>query len=132
MSNRGRALLSVFDKTGITEFATGLDKLGFELLSTGGTARLLRQAGLEVTDVSEVTGHPECFDGRVKSLHPAIHAPLLARLEREDDTKELADLGYFPIQVVAVNLYDFASAAAQRPPLMTRPCLRWSISAARL
>ena len=117
MSNRGRALLSVFDKTGITEFATGLDKLGFELLSTGGTARLLRQAGLEVTDVSEVTSHPECFDGRVKSLHPAIHAPLLARLEREDDTKELADMGYSPIQVVAVNLYDFASAVAQRPPL---------------
>ena len=117
MSNRGRALLSVYDKTGIVEFATGLDNLGFEILSTGGTARLLRQAGLEVTDVSEVTGHPECFDGRVKSLHPAIYAPLLARLEREDDRQGLAELSYAPIQVVAVNLYDFATAAAQNPPL---------------
>jgi len=117
MINRGRALLSVYDKTGIVEFASGLDKLGFDILSTGGTARLLRQSGLEVTDVSEVTGHPECFDGRVKSLHPSIHAPLLARLEREDDRQRLAELGYSPIQVVAVNLYDFASAAAQKPPL---------------
>ena len=117
MTDRGRALLSVYDKTGIVEFATGLSELGFEILSTGGTARLLRQSGLGVTEVSEVTGHPECFDGRVKSLHPAIHAPLLARLEREDDRQGLADLGYSPIQVVAVNLYDFASAAAQRPPL---------------
>ena len=123
MSNRGRALLSVYDKTGIVEFATGLDNLGFEILSTGGTARLLRQSGLEVTDVSEVTGHPECFDGRVKSLHPAIHAPLLARLEREDDRQGLAELSYAPIQVVAVNLYDFATAAAQNPPLDDPPLL---------
>ena len=86
MSNRGRALLSVYDKTGIVGFATGLDNLGFEILSTGGTARLLRQAGLEVTDVSEVTGHPECFDGRVKSLHQqSMHPCWRALSERTID-----------------------------------------------
>ena len=116
-SNRPRALLSVFDKTGITEFAKGLTKAGFELCSTGGTARLLRSEGLEVTDVSSVTGHPEIFDGRVKSLHPAIHGPLLARLEREEDVRGLEELGYPPISVVAVNLYAFSDAAAQNPPL---------------
>ena len=67
--------------------------------------------------MSEATGHPEIFDGRVKSLHPAIHGPLLARLEREDDAAHLKELGYPPIQVVAVNLYPFAEAAAKDPPL---------------
>ena len=110
---RPRALLSVFDKSGIVEFGHGLSKLGFEILSTGGTARILRESGLEVTDVSEVTGHPECFDGRVKSLHPAIHAPLLARLEKSEDREGLSELGYQPIQLVAVNLYDFAEAARE-------------------
>ena len=78
VSSPPRALLSVYDKTGIVEFATDLDALGFELLSTGGTARTLMEAGLNVTLVSDVTQHPEIFDGRVKSLHPAIHGPLLA------------------------------------------------------
>ena len=110
---RPRALLSVFDKNGIVEFAQGLAELGFEILSTGGTARVLRESGLQVTDVTDITGHPECFDGRVKSLHPAIHAPLLARLDLADDREGLAELGYAPIQVVAVNLYDFAKAASQ-------------------
>ena len=114
---RPRALLSVWDKSGIVEFGQGLAALGFELLSTGGTARTLREAGLDVIDVSEVTGHPEIFDGRVKSLHPAVHGPLLARLEREDDARQLDALGYAPIEVVAVNLYPFAAAAAQDPPL---------------
>jgi phosphoribosylaminoimidazolecarboxamide formyltransferase/IMP cyclohydrolase len=114
---RPRALLSVWDKSGIVEFGQGLAALGFELLSTGGTARTLREAGLDVLDVSEVTGHPEIFDGRVKSLHPAVHGPLLARLEREDDARQLHALGYAPIEVVAVNLYPFAAAAAQDPPL---------------
>ncbi|NDF34212.1 MAG: bifunctional phosphoribosylaminoimidazolecarboxamide formyltransferase/inosine monophosphate cyclohydrolase, partial [Euryarchaeota archaeon] len=91
---RPRALLSVFDKTGIVEFATELSKLGFELVSTGGTARKLRENGLEVIGVSDVTGHPEIFDGRVKSLHPAIHGPLLARLEKESDSLGLKELGY--------------------------------------
>lgn len=114
---RPRALLSVYDKSGIVPFAEGLANLGFELLSTGGTARTLREAGLSVVDVSEVTGHPEIFDGRVKSLHPAVHGPLLARLEREDDSAHLLELGYAPIQVVAVNLYPFVEAAAAEPPL---------------
>jgi len=109
--------LSVYDKTGIVEFAKGLYQAGFELCSTGGTAKQLRSAGLEVLDVSEITGHPEIFDGRVKSLHPAIHGPLLARLEREEDAKGLEDLGYPPISVVAVNLYPFSDAAAVVPPL---------------
>jgi len=112
-----RALLSVYDKTGIVEFATSLSKHGFQLVSTGGTARTLRAAGLEVIGVSDVTGHPEIFDGRVKSLHPAIHGPLLARLESEEDLKGLAELGYPPIQIVACNLYPFSAAAAQQPPL---------------
>ena len=114
---RPRALLSVWDKRDIVPFGQGLADLGFELLSTGGTARVLREAGLTVLDVSEATGHPEIFDGRVKSLHPAIHGPLLARLEREDDATHLRELGYPPIQVVAVNLYPFAEAAAKNPPL---------------
>jgi phosphoribosylaminoimidazolecarboxamide formyltransferase/IMP cyclohydrolase len=96
-----RALLSVYDKTGIVEFAKSLLQLGFELVSTGGTARVLRDAGLQVVGVSDVTGHPEIFDGRVKSLHPAIHGPLLARLESERDQVGLKELGYPPIQVVA-------------------------------
>ena len=112
-----RALLSVYDKTGIVEFATSLSQHGFQLVSTGGTARTLRAAGLDVIGVSEVTGHPEIFDGRVKSLHPAIHGPLLARLESEEDLKGLAELGYPPIQIVACNLYPFSAAAAQQPPL---------------
>ena len=112
-----RALLSVYDKTGIVEFAQSLDKLGFELVSTGGTARKLRDAGLTVISVSDVTGHPEIFDGRVKSLHPAIHGPLLARLESDEDRIGLAELGYGPISVVACNLYPFSNAASQEPRL---------------
>lgn len=116
-ATRPRALLSVYDKTNIVEFATGLARLGFELVSTGGTARKLKEAGLEVIGVSDITGHPEIFDGRVKSLHPAIHGPLLARLESEADRVGLDELGYAPIQIVACNLYPFSTAAAQQPPL---------------
>ena len=112
-----RALLSVWDKTGIVEFAQGLADLGFELVSTGGTARVLSQAGLSVSKVADITQHPEIFDGRVKSLHPAIHGPLLARLHQQDDAEELERLGYAPIRVVACNLYPFGDAAAQDPPL---------------
>ena len=112
-----RALLSVWDKTGIVEFATGLTKLGFELVSTGGTARKLVDAGLDVMLVSDITGHPEIFDGRVKSLHPAIHGPLLARLHQDKDATELSDLGYAPIRVVACNLYPFGEAASATPPV---------------
>lgn len=115
--SKPRALLSVYDKTGIVDFATELSALGFELVSTGGTARKLRSAGLEVISVSDVTGHPEIFDGRVKSLHPAIHGPLLARLETQEDREGLTQLGYPPIQVVACNLYPFTQAAKTEPKL---------------
>ena len=87
------------------------------MVSTGGTARKLREAGLEVIGVSDVTGHPEIFDGRVKSLHPAIHGPLLCRLEMESDANGLVELGYPMIEVVACNLYPFSDAAAAKPPL---------------
>ena len=114
---RPRALLSVYDKTGIIEFGKGLSELGFELVSTGGTAKKLRESGLDVIGVSDVTGHPEIFDGRVKSLHPAIHGPLLARLEKESDANGLKDLGYPMIEIVACNLYPFSDAASTEPPL---------------
>ena len=117
VSSPPRALLSVWDKTGIVEFATGLTELGFELVSTGGTAQKLAEAGLDVTLVSDITGHPEIFDGRVKSLHPAIHGPLLARLHQDNDARELSDLGYAPIRIVACNLYPFGEAASAMPPV---------------
>lgn len=116
-SGKPRALLSVWDKTGIVEFATSLVDLGFELVSTGGTAKKLKKAGLEVISVSDVTQHPEIFDGRVKTLHPAIHGPLLARLQKEEDRVGMKNLQYTPIALVACNLYPFVSAASADPPL---------------
>ena len=110
--NSRRALLSVWDKTGIVEFGRALVDGGWEVLSTGGTARALREAGVPVTDVSEVTGHPEMMDGRVKTLHPAVHAGLLARRDRGDDMEALAGQGYAPIDLVAVNLYPFRETVA--------------------
>ncbi|HSH76890.1 MAG TPA: bifunctional phosphoribosylaminoimidazolecarboxamide formyltransferase/IMP cyclohydrolase [Longimicrobiales bacterium] len=108
-----RALLSVSDKRGIVDFGRALSEQGWELLSTGGTARTLREAGLEVTGVSEVTGHPEMMDGRVKTLHPAVHAGLLARRDRADDMAALDEHGYGPIDLVAVNLYPFRETVAR-------------------
>ncbi|HSM37457.1 MAG TPA: bifunctional phosphoribosylaminoimidazolecarboxamide formyltransferase/IMP cyclohydrolase [Longimicrobiales bacterium] len=105
-----RALLSVSDKQGLADFARGLADRGWELLSTGGTARLLRDAGLEVRDVADVTGHPEMMDGRVKTLHPAIHAGILARRDRADDLRAIEARGYAPIDLIAVNLYPFREA----------------------
>jgi phosphoribosylaminoimidazolecarboxamide formyltransferase/IMP cyclohydrolase len=114
VTDKRRALLSVSNKTGIEELARGLDRLGFEILSTGGTARTLRAAGLDVIDVADVTGHPEMMEGRVKTLHPAIHAPLLARREVVSDLAALDDHGYRPIDLVAVNLYPFRETVASR------------------
>ena len=110
MQLKPRALLSVFDKSGIDALAHFLVSQGFEILSTGGTAKLLRNSGIDVVDVSEVTGHPECFEGRVKTLHPAIHAPLLARYHLAQDVQTLEQLSYLPIHLVVVNLYDFVQA----------------------
>ncbi|HEU5210195.1 MAG TPA: bifunctional phosphoribosylaminoimidazolecarboxamide formyltransferase/IMP cyclohydrolase [Longimicrobiales bacterium] len=111
------ALISVSDKTGVVEFATALHELGWQLLSTGGTARTLREAGLPVRDVSDITQHPEMMDGRVKTLHPAVHAGLLARRDRSDDMAALGEHGYEPIDLVAVNLYPFHEAVASGAPI---------------
>ncbi len=107
------ALLSVSDKTGLTEFATGLAALGFELLSTGGTAKALRAAGLAVRDVSDVTRFPEMLDGRVKTLHPAVHGGLLARRDLPEHMAAIAAHGIAPIDLVCVNLYPFRETAAR-------------------
>jgi phosphoribosylaminoimidazolecarboxamide formyltransferase/IMP cyclohydrolase len=107
-----RALLSVSDKSGIVDLGRNLVERGWQVLSTGGTARALREAGLAVTEVAEVTGHPEMMDGRVKTLHPAVHAGLLARRDRDDDLAALEEHGYGPIDLVAVNLYPFRETIA--------------------
>jgi phosphoribosylaminoimidazolecarboxamide formyltransferase/IMP cyclohydrolase len=109
-----RALLSVSDKTGLPEFGAGLVRLGFELVSTGGTARALRAAGLPVTDVAAVTGFPEMLDGRVKTLHPRVHAGILADRRVTAHREQLAAAGIDPFELVVVNLYPFA-AAAEKP-----------------
>lgn len=102
-----RALLSVSDKTGIVDFAKELVALGFEIVSTGGTKRALSEAGIAVTGVSEITGFPECLDGRVKTLHPKIHAGILAMRSNDEHMKQLLELGVDTIDVVAINLYPF-------------------------
>jgi phosphoribosylaminoimidazolecarboxamide formyltransferase/IMP cyclohydrolase len=108
-----RALLSVSDKSGLIDFARGLHGLGWELLSTGGTARALRDADIPVRDVSEVTEFPEMLDGRVKTLHPAVHGGLLARRDVAEHMTAIAEHGIEPIDLVAVNLYPFRETAAR-------------------
>ncbi|MEO8229791.1 MAG: bifunctional phosphoribosylaminoimidazolecarboxamide formyltransferase/IMP cyclohydrolase [Chloroflexota bacterium] len=109
-----RALLSVSDKTGLVDLARALVALGFELVSTGGTAAAIRDAGLAVTDVAAVTGFPEMLDGRVKTLHPRVHGGILADRRLEDHRRQLAAAAIAPFELVVVNLYPFA-AAAERP-----------------
>lgn len=111
---RRRALISVSDKTGVVEFAKKLTELGFEIISTGGTEKALKSAGLSPINISDVTGFPECLDGRVKTLHPAVHAGLLARRDLPDHMEQLAKLGIEKIDVVAVNLYPF-KATIEKP-----------------
>src|SRR6266850_1449757 len=108
-----RALISVFDKTGIVEFAKRLDALKIEILSTGGTAKLLREAGVSVRDVSDFTGWPEMLGGRVKTLHPKVHGGLLFRRRNAEDRKQAAEHGIAPIDLVVVNLYPFEATAAK-------------------
>ena len=110
----GARSLSVSDKTGLVDLGRGLVARGFELVSTGGTARALRDAGLPVTDVAAVTGSPEMLDGRVKTLHPRVHAGLLADRRLEDHRAQLIEAGIAPFELVVVNLYPFA-AALERP-----------------
>ena len=109
-----RAILSVSDKTGIVELARRLADQGVTLLSTGGTMKAIEQAGISVTGVSDVTGFPECLDGRVKTLHPAIHAGLLAVRENPEHMKQLEQLGVEPIDMVVINLYPFR-ATIEKP-----------------
>jgi len=106
------AILSVYDKIGIVEFAKGLASLGWILLASGGTARLLRENDLAVTEVADYTGSPEILGGRVKTLHPAIHGGLLAR-PTEGDHQQLLGLGWDYINLVAVNLYPFEETIAK-------------------
>jgi phosphoribosylaminoimidazolecarboxamide formyltransferase / IMP cyclohydrolase len=108
-----RALISVYDKHGIGAFASGLAQLGFELVSSGGTATFLEEQGLEVTRVEDVTGAPEMLGGRVKTLHPAVHAGILARLDLDEDRATLAAHGIEPFDLVCVNLYPFTSLTAR-------------------
>src|SRR6188508_3412828 len=100
-----RALISVSDKTGLVQFAQALASRGFELVSTGGTAKALTASGVRVTGISDVTGFPEIMDGRVKTLHPAVHGGILARRDRPDDLAAADQHGIGPVDVVAVNLY---------------------------
>ena len=106
-----RALISVSDKAGIVDFASALDAMGIELLSTGGTYRLLQESGLQVTEVADYTGFPEMMDGRVKTLHPKIHGGILAR--RGQDNAVMAEHGIQPIDMVVVNLYPFEATVAR-------------------
>jgi phosphoribosylaminoimidazolecarboxamide formyltransferase/IMP cyclohydrolase len=109
-----RALLSVSDKTGIVPFAAALHAMGVEIISTGGTARTLQGAGIPVTPVEQITGFPEMMEGRVKTLHPAIHAGILANRQKPEHLAALQQVGFLPIDLVCVNLYPFESTIAQR------------------
>ena len=113
-----RALISVSDKTGIVELARSVAELGYEILSTGGTAKTLEEAGLSVTSVSDITGFPECLDGRVKTLHPAIHGGLLAMRNNPEHMEQIEKLGIAPIDLVVINLYPFRQTISK--PDVTR------------
>src|SRR5271156_5000299 len=106
-----RALLSVTDKTGLVDFARVLASFGVDLVSTGGTARTLREAGLPVRDISDLTGFPEMLDGRVKTLHPKVHGGILHIRDNVEHQAAVAEQGIEPIDMVVVNLYAFEKTA---------------------
>ena len=108
-----KALISVSNKTGVVEFARNLISLGFEVISTSGTMKCLREAGLPITNISDVTGFPEICDGRVKTLHPAVHGALLARRDNKEHLKALSDNHIELIDLVCVNLYPFKETIAK-------------------
>src|SRR5712672_4606621 len=109
-----RALLSVSDKTGLVEFARALhEEFSIELISTGGTARFLREQGLPVKDVSEITGFPEMMDGRIKTLHPKVHGGILAIRDNPEHVAKMTEHGIVPIDLVVVNLYPFEATVAR-------------------
>ena len=113
MRKISRALISVSDKAGVAEFAAGLAALQIEILSTGGTARVLSEKGLKVRDVSDLTGFPEMLDGRVKTLHPKVHGGVLAKRSDPRHRQQAEEHGIELIDLVAVNLYPFESTAAK-------------------
>src|SRR2546430_8256682 len=113
MSKIQRAILSVTDKTGLVDFARRLDGMGVELISTGGTAKLLRDSGIRVKDISELTGFPEMLDGRVQTLPPKVHGGILHRRENASHRTAVAEHGIEPIDMVVVNLYAFEKTAAK-------------------
>jgi phosphoribosylaminoimidazolecarboxamide formyltransferase/IMP cyclohydrolase len=113
MAKIRRAIVSVSDKTGVVEFARGLHQRGVQILSTGGTARALQDAGVAVTEVSAYTGFPEMLDGRVKTLHPKIHGGILGLRDRPDHAAKMEAHGIEPIDLVAVNLYPFEQTVAR-------------------
>ncbi|MGO9516731.1 MAG: bifunctional phosphoribosylaminoimidazolecarboxamide formyltransferase/IMP cyclohydrolase, partial [Candidatus Korobacteraceae bacterium] len=113
MSRVQRAILSVTDKTGLVEFARRLAAMGVELISTGGTAKLLRESGIAVKDISELTGFPEMLDGRVKTLHPKVHGGILHVRSNEKHRAAVSEHGIQPIDMVVVNLYTFEKTAAR-------------------
>ncbi len=107
-----RALVSVYDKTGLEELARGLHAAGVALVSTGGSAKLIEGLGIPVTEVADLTGFPECLEGRVKTLHPRVHAGILADTRKDDHVRQLEELGIEPFELVVVNLYPFAATVA--------------------
>src|SRR6202158_4266126 len=113
MSNIQRAILSVTDKSGLVDFARKLAELRVELVSTGGTAKLLRDSGIAVRDISELTSFPEMLDGRVKTLHPKVHGGILHRRGNSSHRSSVAEHGILPIDMVVVNLYGFEKTAAK-------------------
>src|SRR6267378_2261075 len=108
-----RALISVSDKTGIVDFARELKNFGVEIISTGGTAKALRDAGLDVRDVSDLAGFPEMMDGRVKTLHPKIHGALLAQRDNPEHEAAMREYGVESIDMVVINLYQFEQTIAR-------------------
>ncbi len=113
MSRIERAIISVTDKTGITDFARSIAELNVEILSTGGTARVIREAGIPVTDISTYTGFPEMMDGRVKTLHPKVHGGLLGLRDNPDHVAMMKTHGIKPIDLMVVNLYQFEKTVAK-------------------
>jgi len=114
-----RALISVTDKTGIVEFAKELELLGIEIISTGGTARVLREGGVKVIDISELAGFPEILEGRVKTLHPKVHGGILFKREKEDHIETIKKHNIKPIDLIVVNLYAFEKVVEKGTDLDT-------------
>ncbi len=113
MSKIERAIISVTDKSGVAELAKELADMGVEIISTGGTARVIREAGVEVRDVADLTGFPEMMDGRVKTLHPKVHGGILAIRDNAEHRRQMEENGILPIDMVVVNLYAFEKTVAK-------------------